>query len=283
MGRKFFFDPYTEKPKFEFINVKNKINWMGTPMYGGQGPCYPTSLNTQRYDDLVQDYRMSPSGRLENGDPAKDLRKRVGIRNRVEHAPLIPVAMTSKLWSTRMTDIAEDVPSILAGIPNADERDDFDMTRDGVSGLRAGTSDQDVKPPFRTMSFWRNLVRAWEMRNYEEIKSRGWNRALKWETDPHPTDMPILTQGTTMTPTVMLEERWDTWSYADLMDPEAFFGMLKKDSFGEDKLEVAQKQFKWLHIIGPLCASFSGLSVDVQRGEISFSSGWSRILSTNGH
>eukprot|EP00971_Amphidinium_carterae_P118533 2348292-Amphidinium_carterae.1 len=74
-------------PKFEFINVKTKINWMGTPMYGGKGPCYPTSLNTQKYDDLVQDYRTTPSGQLKKIDPAKDLRKRVGIRSRVEHKP----------------------------------------------------------------------------------------------------------------------------------------------------------------------------------------------------
>eukprot|EP00971_Amphidinium_carterae_P118534 2348292-Amphidinium_carterae.2 len=154
-----------------------------------------------------------------------------------------------------MTDVEEGVPSILAGIPQADERDDCDMRGNEVPGLHAGTSDQNVKPPFRTMSYWRNLVRAWEMRNYHGIKSRGWNGASDWQSDPHPAEMTILTQGTTMTPTVMLEGRWDTWSYADLMNPEAFFEMLKKDGLGQDKLHLSQKQFKWVHIIKPLCAS----------------------------
>eukprot|EP00971_Amphidinium_carterae_P177292 3515924-Amphidinium_carterae.2 len=172
---------------------------MGKPMYGGKGPSYPTSLKTQKYDDLVQDYRTTPTGQLKKDDAAKDLLKRVGIRSRTEHTPLIPVAMTSKLWWTRMADIADGVPSILAGV-NVGEGDDFDMRGDEVPGLRAGTPNQNVKPPFRTMSFWRNLVRAWEMRNYHEIKSRGWNGATNWEVDPHPADMSILTQGTTMTP-----------------------------------------------------------------------------------
>eukprot|EP00971_Amphidinium_carterae_P101390 2006799-Amphidinium_carterae.1 len=113
------------------------------------------------------------------------------------------------------------------------------MTKDGVSGLRAGTSGQNVKPPFRTMSYWRNLVRAWEMRNYEGIKAKGWNGGVDWEKDPHPADMTILTQGTTMTPTVMLEGRWDTWSYADLMDPDAFFHMLVRDSWKQEKLKLS--------------------------------------------
>eukprot|EP00971_Amphidinium_carterae_P057889 1144948-Amphidinium_carterae.1 len=51
-----------------------------------------------------------------------------------------------------MTEIAEGVPRILEGIsPSVDQDDDVDMTKDGVSGLRAGTSGQDVKPPFRTV------------------------------------------------------------------------------------------------------------------------------------
>eukprot|EP00971_Amphidinium_carterae_P163016 3231987-Amphidinium_carterae.1 len=144
MGRKFCFDAHTEKPKFEFVGVKNKINWLGKPLYGEKGPCFPTSLNTQRYVDLVQSYRTIPSGHLKIEDPAKDLRKRVGLRNRLEQHPLIPVAMTSKLWWTRMTELAEGVPRILEGIsPSVDQDDDIDMTKDGVSGLRAGTSGQD--------------------------------------------------------------------------------------------------------------------------------------------
>eukprot|EP00971_Amphidinium_carterae_P219026 4347723-Amphidinium_carterae.1 len=60
------------------------------------------------------------------------------------------------------------------------------------------------------MSYWRNLVRAWEMRNYEKIKTEGWNGGVDWKTDPPPANMTILTQGATMTPTMLLDGRWDT-------------------------------------------------------------------------
>eukprot|EP00971_Amphidinium_carterae_P189559 3762696-Amphidinium_carterae.1 len=67
---------------------------------------------------------MAPSAQLNLEDPAKDLRNRVGAQNRLDGHPLIPVAMTSKLWWTRMTELAEGVPRILAGVPS----DEFDMT-----------------------------------------------------------------------------------------------------------------------------------------------------------
>eukprot|EP00971_Amphidinium_carterae_P125631 2488706-Amphidinium_carterae.1 len=70
-----------------------------------------------------------------------------------------------------MTELAEGVPRILEGAP----RDELAVARDEVSGSRVGTSAQPPKPPFRTMSYWRNLVRAWEMRNYEGVKKYGWN------------------------------------------------------------------------------------------------------------
>eukprot|EP00971_Amphidinium_carterae_P072088 1425664-Amphidinium_carterae.1 len=47
----------------------------------------------------------------------------------------------------------------------------------------------------------------------------------------------------------MLEGRWDTWSYADLMIHEVFFEMLTKDSFRQEKLDMSQKQFKWLQLL----------------------------------
>eukprot|EP00971_Amphidinium_carterae_P134468 2664782-Amphidinium_carterae.1 len=139
-----------------------------------------------------------------------------------------------------MTELAEGVPRILEGAPS----DEFAVTRDEVSGSRVGTSAQPPKPPFRTMSYWRNLVRAWEMRNYEGVKKRGWHGGIDWENDPHPADMVVLTQGATMTPTMMIEGRWDTWSYADLMHPETFSEILWKDSVNQKCLTVDQKQFR---------------------------------------
>eukprot|EP00971_Amphidinium_carterae_P272984 5418049-Amphidinium_carterae.1 len=94
------------------------------------------------------------------------------------------------------------------------------------------------------MSYWRNLVRAWEMRNYDRIKRYGWSAGVDWEKDPPPADMAILTQGATMTPTMMIEGIWDTWSYADLMDPEAFLDILRKDSLNQERLSVSQRQYK---------------------------------------
>eukprot|EP00971_Amphidinium_carterae_P026809 528969-Amphidinium_carterae.2 len=121
-----------------------------------------------------------------------------------------------------MTELAEEVPRILAGVPS--------------DGSRVGTSAQTLKPPFRTMSYWRNLVRAWKMRNYENVKKYGWNGEVDWSNGPPLADMATLTQEATITPTMMIEGRWDTWSYADLMDPEAFYEILLKDSFNQKHL-----------------------------------------------
>eukprot|EP00971_Amphidinium_carterae_P115605 2289809-Amphidinium_carterae.1 len=93
------------------------------------------------------------------------------------------------------------------------------------------------------------------MRNYEVIKAMGWNEGVNWNKDPPPADMTILTQGTTMTPTMMLEGKWNTWSYADLMDPAAFYRMLVQDGYKSGKLEDSQKQYRWEHIVQPLCSS----------------------------
>eukprot|EP00971_Amphidinium_carterae_P324634 6451770-Amphidinium_carterae.1 len=64
-------------------------------------------MKTQKYEELVRDYRRAPLSQLNLVDPAKDLRDRVGARIRVTGHPLIPVAMTSKLWWTRMTELAD--------------------------------------------------------------------------------------------------------------------------------------------------------------------------------
>eukprot|EP00971_Amphidinium_carterae_P268465 5326120-Amphidinium_carterae.1 len=86
-----------EKPKFQFAKVDSKITWLGLPLYGDGDPSCPASLNTRRYEELVQDYRISPSAQLNLLDPANDLRNRVGTQVRLDGHPLIPVAMTSKL------------------------------------------------------------------------------------------------------------------------------------------------------------------------------------------
>eukprot|EP00971_Amphidinium_carterae_P186566 3703489-Amphidinium_carterae.1 len=34
MGKKFQFDPDMEKPKFQFVGMTGKLNWLGPPLYG---------------------------------------------------------------------------------------------------------------------------------------------------------------------------------------------------------------------------------------------------------
>eukprot|EP00971_Amphidinium_carterae_P046663 919334-Amphidinium_carterae.3 len=269
-GQEVQVDQHTDRPKFVFNKPQvSKITWIGRPLYEQQDFCRPSSLETLRYDELrydelVQDYRKVPTGQLKQDDLANDLIRRVGYRGRVEDMPLIPVPMTSKLWWTRMTDIPEGVPSVLAGTnetPSAvpgSRAGTADMG-EGSPGSRAGDPEPSSKQPFKTMSTWRNLVRAWEMRHYEDIRMKGWTQALNWRDDPYPGDMSILTQGATMTPTMMLEGRWDTWSYSDLMIPNSFFEMLKKDAEGEDNLNFLQKQHKWSSVVEPLCSTLGYL------------------------
>eukprot|EP00971_Amphidinium_carterae_P273069 5420078-Amphidinium_carterae.1 len=103
------------------------------------------------------------------------------------------------------------------------------------------------------MAPMRNLVRAWEMRRHSDFQEYSWSEVLSIES--HPADMSILTQGAMMTPTVMTEGRWDTWSYSDLMDPEALLGMLKKDCKGHDTLTDKQREAKLRNVILPLLDS----------------------------
>eukprot|EP00971_Amphidinium_carterae_P168076 3330303-Amphidinium_carterae.1 len=67
--------------------------------------------------------------------------------------------------------------------------------------------------------------------------------------------MTDLTQGATMTPTVMLEGHWDTWSYGDLMVPEQLFSMLAKDNECHDNMSEEKKDRRWHHIVKPLLES----------------------------
>eukprot|EP00971_Amphidinium_carterae_P100641 1990957-Amphidinium_carterae.1 len=151
--------------------------------------------------------------------------------------------MTSKLWWTKTADLLDDgvLGGTLARAPGA--------TRAGTSGASAGASAEEQS--FRSMSPWRNLVRAWEMRNHEKLKTNSWREVANW-IDQHPADMSILTQGAMMTPTVMLEGRWDTWAYADLMVPDSRLSMLQKDCEGHDSIAEEKKEARLQNVIRPL-------------------------------
>eukprot|EP00971_Amphidinium_carterae_P242143 4807896-Amphidinium_carterae.1 len=89
------------------------------------------------------------------------------------------------------------------------------------------------------MSPWRNLVRAWEMRNHEKLNTQTWHEVCY--KDPHPADMTVLTQAAMMTPTVMREGQWDTWSFGDLMVPEQLMAMLARDHDCHDVMSEEKK------------------------------------------
>eukprot|EP00971_Amphidinium_carterae_P225622 4474624-Amphidinium_carterae.1 len=67
--------------------------------------------------------------------------------------------------------------------------------------------------------------------------------------------MTVLAQGAVMTPNVMNAGQWDTWSYADLMDPVTLLALLKKDCKGHDSLNELQLKCKVKHVIVPLLDS----------------------------
>eukprot|EP00971_Amphidinium_carterae_P019895 391916-Amphidinium_carterae.1 len=73
--------------------------------------------------------------------------------------------------------------------------------------------------------------------------------------DSHPADMTVLAQGAVMTPTVMRASQWETWSYADLMDPVTLLALLKKDCKGHDSLSELQRTSRVRHVILPLLDS----------------------------
>eukprot|EP00971_Amphidinium_carterae_P301155 5983323-Amphidinium_carterae.5 len=103
--------------------------------------------------------------------------------------------MTSKLWWTKIADLrGEGTPGVLAGVPGAN--------RAGTSGVLAEAPAEEQT--LRSMSPWRNIVRAWEMRNSEVLKNYSWKEVANF-IDPHPADMSILTQGAMMTPSTLLQ------------------------------------------------------------------------------
>eukprot|EP00971_Amphidinium_carterae_P218245 4331982-Amphidinium_carterae.1 len=113
--------------------------------------------------------------------------------------------------------------------------------------------EEPEEETFSNMSPWRNLVRAWEMRNHEKINAQPWHDVCY--PDPHPADTSILTQGATMMPTVMREGQWETWSYGDLMVPEQLRTMLAKDHDSHDSMSDQKKNLRWRDVIKPLLDS----------------------------
>eukprot|EP00971_Amphidinium_carterae_P232206 4607918-Amphidinium_carterae.3 len=105
------------------------------------------------------------SGQLDADTPAKDLRERLRptepeIEPSSERSrPLVPVPMTSKLWWIKMIK------------PTKGREQEA-----GTSGVLAEAPAEE--PSFKNTSRWRNLVRAWEMRNHEKLKHSSWNEVL---------------------------------------------------------------------------------------------------------
>eukprot|EP00971_Amphidinium_carterae_P315398 6269041-Amphidinium_carterae.1 len=131
------------------------------------------------------------------------------------------------------------------------------VKRGAQGGTSAGAPDTMTgeqlpeETTFRAMAPMRNLVRAWEMRNDGAFK-QGYSWSEVSGIEKHPADMTILAQGAVMTPTVMKAGQWETWSYADLMDPVSLLAMLKKDCKGHDSLTDFQRKSKLRHVILPL-------------------------------
>eukprot|EP00971_Amphidinium_carterae_P310220 6164690-Amphidinium_carterae.1 len=75
--------------------------------------------------------------------------------------------------------------------------------------------------------------------------------------DPHPADMIDLTQGAAMTPTVMLEGQWNTWSYGDMMVPEQLMSMLSRDADSHEWMTEEKRERKWHHVVKPLLSSLA--------------------------
>eukprot|EP00971_Amphidinium_carterae_P208714 4140864-Amphidinium_carterae.4 len=243
MEKRFRFSTQIEKPKFFLTHDESKnapkLLWIGAPRYDLGNFLTPATLGSERAPRLLDGYRSQPTRLLNSRNPSGDLIGRVREMLHTGTGSLIPVAMTSKLWWDKL-----DSDGALGVHVRAPEQ------YQGAPGVHVGAPQQS----FKTMAPWRNMVRAWEMRKYDLIRRAGWNEAQSKE-DPHPAFMPLITQGAAMTPTMMIEGSWDTWSYADLMVPEAFYRMLKKDAFKYEKLEPRQIAVKWLTVIHPLLTS----------------------------
>eukprot|EP00971_Amphidinium_carterae_P168256 3333696-Amphidinium_carterae.3 len=81
---------------------------------------------------------------------------------------MIPVAMTSKLWWTKMVDPDDEAIR---------DRNDVEP------------AEAPVEESSSNMSPWRNLVRAWEMRNHDRLQRENWH--VVTYHDSHPADMEV--------------------------------------------------------------------------------------------
>eukprot|EP00971_Amphidinium_carterae_P198116 3932119-Amphidinium_carterae.1 len=152
----------------------------------------PMSLEVTLDEDgqVINNYREEPPGQLSMDCPASDLRRRLQPGDEAEpeveppttRRPVIPAAMTSKLWWTKMND-------------PLDSRERRSRARDEPVEVL----EEPEEESFSNMSPWRNVVRAWEMRNHGKLQEKTWHEVTY--VDPHPADMTDLTQGATMTPT----------------------------------------------------------------------------------
>eukprot|EP00971_Amphidinium_carterae_P085771 1696875-Amphidinium_carterae.1 len=236
VGKKFRVDDGETKPKFVLTKPEVKIPWMGLPIYNFENE--PMSLETIHDEDgqVLARYRDPPQGQLSTERPAIDLRRRLRPGDDAEPEveppttgrPLIPAALTSQLWWTKMIEPVTNM-----------ERQ---------RRANGEVVEEPKEEYFNNMSPWRNVVRAWEMRNHEKLTTQTWHEVCY--LDPHPADMTVLTQGATMTPTVMKEGQWDTWSYADLMVPEHLMSMMARDHDGHDIMPHEKKNRKWYHMVG---------------------------------
>eukprot|EP00971_Amphidinium_carterae_P211882 4204685-Amphidinium_carterae.1 len=235
VAKEFRADDGEGKPKFVLTKPEVRIPWMGHPIFEFDNE--PMSLEVTLDEDGqdINNYREEPQGQLSTENPARDLRRRLLPGDEAERRPLIPAAMTSKLWWTKMADPIN--------------------AREG----RNRTSTEPAEEPepeaevFSHMSSWRNLVRAWEMRNHKKLQEKTWHEVTF--VDPHPADMTDLTQGATMTPIVMMEGQWDTWSYGDLMVPEQLMSMLASDNECHEYMSEEKRERKWRNVIKPLLRS----------------------------
>eukprot|EP00971_Amphidinium_carterae_P149460 2963224-Amphidinium_carterae.2 len=157
VGKKFRADDGETKPKFLMTLPEAKIPWMGHPIFEMDNE--PMSLKVILDEDgqVINSYRDQPQGQLSTEHPALDLRRRLQPGDEAEpevepptaKRPLIPAAMTSQLWWTKMVDPVTRRERELGEVPEEES--------------------------FNNMSPWRNLVRAWEMRNHERLIERTWH------------------------------------------------------------------------------------------------------------
>eukprot|EP00971_Amphidinium_carterae_P314667 6254944-Amphidinium_carterae.2 len=244
VGKKFRVDDGESRPKFVMTKPGQpdiKIPWMGLPIF--EEDFQPMSIETKHDEDgqVFRSYRVPPQGQLAMESAAIDLRRRLQPGDESEpeiepptaRRPLIPAELTSQLWRTKTVS-----PKTVQ-----------EMRR----RANGEVVEEPEEEPFSNMSPWRNLVRAWEMRNHEKLNTSSWHDICY--PDPHPADMSILTQGATMTPTVMREGQWDTWSFGDLMVPEQLMSMLAKDHDSHDMMTDEKKNLRWHHVIKPLLDS----------------------------